>query len=181
MNTTSSLLRHPSSSASAFVSSSSSTSNTQSQNHLLSRIASKRAELENLRQLRDLSAELAAQLAALEDKLSTLRDGAQSVALVLANWDNVLRAIGMAAGMYMYFCDCVLRAALLCRSLIGVWGFASDCDDLVKVPVPTPTDQDDEVEEDGGSGTKEKTPATGQELPVPLVRIPVQHKTEDGG
>jgi DASH complex subunit DAD2 len=96
-STSSSLLRHPPSTS---TSGSLSTSNTQSQNHLQSRIASKRAELENLRQLRDLSANLAAQLGALEAKLATLRDGTQSVALVLANWDNVLRAIGMAAGMY---------------------------------------------------------------------------------
>ena len=74
-------------------------SQSQSQAILQARIASKRAELENLRQLRDLSANLAAQLAALEAKLGTLRDGAQSVALVLANWENVLRAIGMAASM----------------------------------------------------------------------------------
>jgi len=86
----SSLLRHPASS---------STSSSQSQSHLQSRIASKRAELENLRQLRDLSADLATQLTALEEKLATLRDGTQSVALVLANWDNVLRAISMAASM----------------------------------------------------------------------------------
>ena len=74
-------------------------SHSQSQSILQARIAAKRAELENLRQLRDLSANLAAQLAALEAKLGTLRDGAQSVALVLANWENVLRAIGMAASM----------------------------------------------------------------------------------
>lgn len=98
-STSSSLQRHPPSTS---MSGSLSTSNTQSQTHLQSRIASKRAELENLRQLRDLSADLAAQLGALEAKLATLRDGTQSVALVLANWDNVLRAIGMAASMYLH-------------------------------------------------------------------------------
>jgi len=48
-------------------------------------------------QLRDLSANLANQLSTLEQKLGTLKDGAHSVALVLANWENVLRAINLAA------------------------------------------------------------------------------------
>jgi DASH complex subunit DAD2 len=73
-----------------------------SQSLLQTRINAKRAELENLGQLRDLSANLANQLGALERKLGTLRDGAQSVALVLANWDNVLRAISMAASKYKH-------------------------------------------------------------------------------
>lgn len=72
----------------------------QTQSALQTRINAKRAELENLRQLRDLSGNLAEQLSALEGKLSTLKDGAQSVALVLANWENVLRAINMAASMF---------------------------------------------------------------------------------
>lgn len=65
---------------------------------LQTRINAKRAELDNLKQLRDLSATLAAQMSALEQKLSTLRDGTEAVAHVLANWDNVLGVIGMAGG-----------------------------------------------------------------------------------
>ena len=72
----------------------------QTQSALQTRINSKRAELENLSQLRDLSANLANQLSTLEQKLGTLKDGAHSVALVLANWENVLRAINMAASMF---------------------------------------------------------------------------------
>ncbi|OJJ74113.1 hypothetical protein ASPBRDRAFT_194992 [Aspergillus brasiliensis CBS 101740] len=64
---------------------------------LASRIAAKRAELDNLRQLRDMSAALALQMQALQDKLGTLKDGTEAVACVLANWDNVLRAISMAS------------------------------------------------------------------------------------
>lgn len=41
------------------------------------RIEAKRAELENLSQLRDLSSALAAQMQALEAKLSTLKDGTE--------------------------------------------------------------------------------------------------------
>ncbi|GAB7365223.1 hypothetical protein MBLNU230_g6309t1 [Neophaeotheca triangularis] len=61
------------------------------------RIQEKRAELENLRQLRDLSAGLAGQMQQLEEKLGTLSNGTEAVAAVLSNWHNVLRAISMAS------------------------------------------------------------------------------------
>jgi DASH complex subunit DAD2 len=64
---------------------------------LQQRITQKRAELENLKQLRDLSGELATHMADLEKKLSTLRDGAESVACVLQNWEGVLSVIHMAS------------------------------------------------------------------------------------
>ncbi|KAK5790956.1 hypothetical protein VI817_006265 [Penicillium citrinum] len=64
---------------------------------LATRIAAKKAELENLRQLRDLSGTLAMQMQALESKITTLKDGTEAVACVLANWDNVLRAISLAS------------------------------------------------------------------------------------
>lgn len=64
---------------------------------LVSRINEKKAELENLKQLRDLSGGLAAQMQALEEKLSTLSKGTEAVAAVLSNWHNVLRAINMAS------------------------------------------------------------------------------------
>lgn len=65
---------------------------------LQSRINEKKVELENLRQLRDLSAGLAGQMQQLEDKLATLSNGTEAVAAVLGNWHNVLRAIHMASG-----------------------------------------------------------------------------------
>lgn len=46
---------------------------------LVVRINEKRAELENLKQLRDLSGGLAVQMQALEDKLSTLADGTEGL------------------------------------------------------------------------------------------------------
>ncbi|EPS31879.1 hypothetical protein PDE_06837 [Penicillium oxalicum 114-2] len=64
---------------------------------LTARIAAKKAELENLRQLRDLSGTLAMQMQALESKIATLKDGTEAVACVLANWENVLRAISLAS------------------------------------------------------------------------------------
>jgi len=47
--------------------------------YLQSRIASKRTELDNLRQLRDLSADLASQMAVLQEKLGVLSDGTEGV------------------------------------------------------------------------------------------------------
>lgn len=44
---------------------------------LLARIEEKKAELENLKELRDLSAAVATQMEALEEKLSTLSDGTE--------------------------------------------------------------------------------------------------------
>lgn len=90
---------HTTSSAAAARQSSSSNAHTASQQSsaMAARIAAKRTELENLRQLRDLSGTLATQMLALQDKLATLRDGTEAVACVLANWENVLRAISMAS------------------------------------------------------------------------------------
>ncbi|KAL2110668.1 hypothetical protein VUR80DRAFT_874 [Thermomyces stellatus] len=64
---------------------------------LLARIEEKKAELDNLKQLRDLSADVATQMEVLEQKLSTLSDGTEAIATVMGNWHNVLRAISMAS------------------------------------------------------------------------------------
>ncbi|KAJ5808928.1 hypothetical protein N7474_010197 [Penicillium riverlandense] len=57
---------------------SSSQASAQQQSSALStRIAAKKAELDNLRQLRDLSGTLAMQMQALETKVSTLKDGTE--------------------------------------------------------------------------------------------------------
>jgi DASH complex subunit DAD2 len=64
---------------------------------LIARVNEKKAELQNLKELRDLSAAMASQMEALEQKLATLSDGTEAIALVLANWHNVLRAINMAS------------------------------------------------------------------------------------
>ena len=49
---------------------------------LLARINEKKAELENLKQLRDLSAGLAGQMQMLEEKLATLSDGTEGTYLL---------------------------------------------------------------------------------------------------
>ncbi|KAF2127280.1 hypothetical protein P153DRAFT_344781 [Dothidotthia symphoricarpi CBS 119687] len=64
---------------------------------LLARIAEKKAELANLKDLQMLSGGLADQMQMLAEKLQTLSDGTEAVAAVLSNWHNVLRAINMAS------------------------------------------------------------------------------------
>lgn len=85
---------------------------------LLARIAEKKAELANLKDLQALSGGLADQMQMLADKLSTLSDGTEgeiyqakyarprtkypsAVAAVLSNWHNVLRAINMASSKFI--------------------------------------------------------------------------------
>lgn len=65
---------------------------------LNARIVQKRAELENLRALRDLSAQLASQFAVLESKLGMLSEGTEGVAEVLRNWRGVLGVLGVVGG-----------------------------------------------------------------------------------
>lgn len=67
---------------------------------LLARLNEKKAELANLQELKALSAQLAAQMQTLEEKLGTLSSGAEAVALVLSNWHNVLRAVSMASSEF---------------------------------------------------------------------------------
>ena len=83
---------------------------------LLARIEEKKAELEHLKELQQLSAAVATQMETLEKKLSTLSDGTEgtwflchipehcgltltfaAISAVLGNWHNVLRAINMAS------------------------------------------------------------------------------------
>ncbi|KAL2803325.1 DASH complex subunit Dad2-domain-containing protein [Aspergillus granulosus] len=87
----------PSASSAASLRQPSHVGSQQQSSALAARIASKTAELDNLIQLRDMSKALATQMEALQTKLETLKDGTESVACVLANWDNVLRAITMAS------------------------------------------------------------------------------------
>ena len=71
-------LRHPS--MGGFGTSSASSANSglgSSSSTLVARINEKKAELENLRQLRDLSGALAAQMEALQERVSTLADGTE--------------------------------------------------------------------------------------------------------
>ncbi|RDL39147.1 Uncharacterized protein BP5553_03487 [Venustampulla echinocandica] len=120
---------------------------------LVARINEKKAELENLKQLRDLSAGLAGQMQMLEEKLSTLSDGTEAVATVLGNWQNVLRAISMASS----------KAAHLPSS-----SYSGSNIDPVKIPKPKNTEGDE------GDGPQKQSDSD-VELPQTLVRIPTEH------
>ncbi|KAF3067575.1 DASH complex subunit DAD2 [Trichoderma lentiforme] len=90
-------MSYPTRSFSSHVRASSSTASAPQSPALLARIEEKKAELENLKELRDLSATVATQMEALEQKLTTLSDGTEVIAAVVGNWHNVLRAISMAS------------------------------------------------------------------------------------
>ena len=53
---------------------------------LATRINEKKVELENLKQLRDLSGDLATQMQALEQKLATLSDGTEGMFIMPVDW-----------------------------------------------------------------------------------------------
>lgn len=56
---------------------------------LVTRIEEKKAELANLKELRDLSAAVATQMETLEQKLSTLSDGTEGLDYAV-NWDAAI-------------------------------------------------------------------------------------------
>ena len=65
---------------------------------LLARVNEKRQELENLKELRDLSAGLAGQMSVLEEKLATLSNGTEGTSMptaageVSSAWQDVVSA-----------------------------------------------------------------------------------------
>ena len=61
------------------------------------KIAEKRQDLERLQEFKQLTEQLANQLDQIGDKLDTMKDGAASVALILANWQNVIKSISLAS------------------------------------------------------------------------------------
>lgn len=71
--------------------------------HIQQKIAEKRAELESLTEIKNLTGNLTSQLKELETKLSTMSDGTETVALVLSNWQNVVRSVSLASlGLLKY-------------------------------------------------------------------------------
>lgn len=71
--------------------------------HIQQKIAEKRAELENLTEIKNLTQNLTSQLKDLETKLSAMSDGTETVALVLSNWQNVVRSVSLASlGLLKY-------------------------------------------------------------------------------
>lgn len=97
----------------------------------------------------------------LEEKLATLRDGTEAVACVLANWDNVLRAITMASSE----CTCQTTQNILLSSKLWL-----TCEIIiVKVPRPARSNEEDVQQQQ-----ERQDNAYEPQLPVTLVRIPAQ-------
>ncbi|KAK6458040.1 DASH complex subunit Dad2-domain-containing protein [Scheffersomyces xylosifermentans] len=69
------------------------------------KIADKRAELARLHEFRQLTGELASYLEEIGDKLDTMKGGTESVALILANWQNVVKSISLASLGLMKYTD----------------------------------------------------------------------------
>lgn len=71
--------------------------------HILQKITEKRNELESLNEIKKFSAMLNSQLEELEDKMNCMAEGTESVALVLSNWQNVVRSVSLASlGLLKY-------------------------------------------------------------------------------
>lgn len=71
--------------------------------HIQQKIAEKKAELENLNEIKKFTSILTNQLDDLEDKLDYMAEGTESVALVLSNWQNVVKSVSLASlGLLKY-------------------------------------------------------------------------------
>ncbi|CUM56444.1 unnamed protein product [Debaryomyces tyrocola] len=71
--------------------------------HIQQKIAEKKAELENLNEIKNFTSILTNQLDELENKLDYMAEGTESVALVLSNWQNVVKSVSLASlGLLKY-------------------------------------------------------------------------------
>lgn len=71
--------------------------------HIQQKIAEKKAELENLNEIKKFTSILTNQLDDLENKLDYMAEGTESVALVLSNWQNVVKSVSLASlGLLKY-------------------------------------------------------------------------------
>lgn len=67
------------------------------------KIEEKRVELASLSEIKRCTEDLNGQLGKLEEQLNNMCEGTESVALVLSNWQNVVRSISLASlGLYKY-------------------------------------------------------------------------------
>ncbi|EAZ63865.2 hypothetical protein PICST_52747 [Scheffersomyces stipitis CBS 6054] len=103
------------------------------------KIAEKKADLARLQEFRELTGELASYLESIGNNLETMKGGAEGVALILANWQNVIKSISLAS--------------------IGLMKY-SDKDYTTDTPFPEPLvriklDRDDETTEDNEEGSSQ--------------------------
>lgn len=67
------------------------------------KIAEKRQDLERLQEFKQLTEKLADQLEGIGDQLDVMKDGTESVGLILANWQSIINSITMASlGLMKY-------------------------------------------------------------------------------
>lgn len=66
-------------------------------NTLLQKIEQKREELQSLQELRKYTGALADQLEQIEQKLDTMAEGAESIALILSSWQSVVGSVSLAS------------------------------------------------------------------------------------
>lgn len=70
---------------------------------LQEQIDAKREELHDLQELKKFTGILVSQLEHIERKLDTMAGGAESVALILSNWQNVVNSVSLASlGLLKY-------------------------------------------------------------------------------
>ncbi|KAH3675010.1 hypothetical protein WICMUC_002842 [Wickerhamomyces mucosus] len=67
---------------------------------LQQRIDEKKRELESLSNIKALSQNLCEQLENIESKLETLADGTESVALVMSNWNHIIKSVSLASSKF---------------------------------------------------------------------------------
>lgn len=142
---------------------------------LIARINEKRVELESLRQLRDLSADLAAQMQVLEDKLSTLSNGTEGV--FFSSGIGCLLTIWLCGSC----CDgSVELAQCLACYQYGIQSVLHNLDVhvvvlyltyVVKLPKPSGVDP-------GGNAADTDSGKDTSQVPLPqtLVRIPAESR-----
>lgn len=85
------------------------------------KIAEKRQDLLRLQEFKQLTEKLADQLESIGDQLEIMKDGSESVALILSNWQSIVNSISMASlGLMKYSKQDYETGAPLPETLIRV-------------------------------------------------------------
>lgn len=83
------------------------------------KISAKSEELKNLQDIKTSTDQIADQLELIGQKLDIMTDGAESVALILSNWKNVVDSISLASlGLLKYSSQALEQATPLPETLV---------------------------------------------------------------
>lgn len=135
---------------------------------LLARINEKKAELENLKQLRDLSAGLAAQMQTLQEKLSTLSNGTEG----WLGTDDKYRGF-LLSTEYSRGCRSLQLAYCASSNQHGLECVPNQDDEVTPIDLSSPVKIPKPKINDGGEATEI---IAENPLPQTLVRIPVERE-----